>query len=156
MSCGSIREWSTETGTSTSQLLPTDVTQIRAGVQEPSLPAAKRYVSNLAQRVRQRAERQTRRDQLVHHDHDDVPAVGDDRDNGDHTPADDPDSRRGHGNGDGGHDNCHDGQRHICHDDRHICHDNGHDGADDSHHGRDHGHNRADDRHHGRAMRGRH
>jgi serine/threonine protein phosphatase PrpC len=36
------------TKTSTSQVLPTDVTQIRAGVQEPSLQAAKSYVSNLA------------------------------------------------------------------------------------------------------------
>jgi PPM family protein phosphatase len=35
------------TGTTTSQLLPMDVAQIRAGVQEPSLPAAKRYVANL-------------------------------------------------------------------------------------------------------------
>jgi PPM family protein phosphatase len=35
------------TGVTTSQLLPTDVAQIRAGVQEPSLVAAKRYVANL-------------------------------------------------------------------------------------------------------------
>jgi hypothetical protein len=35
------------TGTTTSQLLPTDVAQIRAGVQEPSLLAATRYVANL-------------------------------------------------------------------------------------------------------------
>jgi serine/threonine protein phosphatase PrpC len=35
------------TGTTTSQLLPTDVAQIRSGVQEPSLLAAKRYVANL-------------------------------------------------------------------------------------------------------------
>ena len=35
------------TGTTTSQLLPMDVAQIRAGVQEPSLLAAKRYVTNL-------------------------------------------------------------------------------------------------------------
>jgi serine/threonine protein phosphatase PrpC len=35
------------TGTLTSQLLATDVAQIRAGVQEPSLQAAKRYVANL-------------------------------------------------------------------------------------------------------------
>lgn len=35
------------TGTTTSQLLPTDVDQIRSGVQEPSLLAAKRYVTNL-------------------------------------------------------------------------------------------------------------
>jgi PPM family protein phosphatase len=35
------------TGTTTSQLLPTDVAQIRAGVQEPSLLAATRYVTNL-------------------------------------------------------------------------------------------------------------
>ena len=36
-----------ETGVTTSQLLPTDVAQIRAGVQEPSLVAATRYVANL-------------------------------------------------------------------------------------------------------------
>jgi protein phosphatase len=36
------------TRTTTSQVLPTDVAQIRAGVQEPSLKAAKRYVTNLA------------------------------------------------------------------------------------------------------------
>jgi PPM family protein phosphatase len=35
------------TGTTTSQLLPTDVATIRAGVQEPSLLAATRYVANL-------------------------------------------------------------------------------------------------------------
>jgi serine/threonine protein phosphatase PrpC len=35
------------TRTTTSQVLPTDVAQIRAGVQEPSLQAAKRYVTNL-------------------------------------------------------------------------------------------------------------
>jgi len=35
------------TRTTTSQLLPSDVAQIRAGVQEPSLLAAKRYVANL-------------------------------------------------------------------------------------------------------------
>jgi PPM family protein phosphatase len=35
------------TGTTTSQLLPTDVTQIRSGVNEPSLLAAQRYVRNL-------------------------------------------------------------------------------------------------------------
>jgi serine/threonine protein phosphatase PrpC len=35
------------TGTTTAQLLPSDVAQIRAGVQEPSLQAAKRYVANL-------------------------------------------------------------------------------------------------------------
>jgi protein phosphatase len=35
------------TGTTTSQLLPTDVAQIRSGVQEPSLVAAKRYITNL-------------------------------------------------------------------------------------------------------------
>jgi hypothetical protein len=35
------------TGTTTSQLLSSDVAQIRAGVQEPSLPAAKRYIANL-------------------------------------------------------------------------------------------------------------
>jgi protein phosphatase len=35
------------TRTRTSQLLPSDVAQIRSGVQEPSLVAAKRYVSNL-------------------------------------------------------------------------------------------------------------
>jgi hypothetical protein len=35
------------TGTTTTQLLPSDVTQIRSGVQEPSLPAAKRYIANL-------------------------------------------------------------------------------------------------------------
>lgn len=36
------------TRTTTSQLLPSDVAQIRAGVQEPSLLAAKHYVTNLA------------------------------------------------------------------------------------------------------------
>jgi PPM family protein phosphatase len=36
-----------KTGVTTSQLLPTDVAQIRAGVQEPSLVAATRYVANL-------------------------------------------------------------------------------------------------------------
>jgi len=35
------------TSTTTSQVLPTDLAQIRAGVQEPSLLAAKRYVTNL-------------------------------------------------------------------------------------------------------------
>lgn len=35
------------TRTTTSQVLPTDLVQIRAGVQEPSLLAAKRYVTNL-------------------------------------------------------------------------------------------------------------
>jgi hypothetical protein len=35
------------THTATSQLLATDVSQIRGGVQEPSLVAAKRYVTNL-------------------------------------------------------------------------------------------------------------
>jgi serine/threonine protein phosphatase PrpC len=35
------------TGTTTSQLLPSDVAQIRSGVQEPSLLAARRYVANL-------------------------------------------------------------------------------------------------------------
>jgi protein phosphatase len=35
------------TKTTTSQVLPTDLAQIRAGVQEPSLLAAKRYVTNL-------------------------------------------------------------------------------------------------------------
>jgi PPM family protein phosphatase len=35
------------TGTTTSELLSTGVAQIRAGVQEPSLPAAKHYVANL-------------------------------------------------------------------------------------------------------------
>jgi PPM family protein phosphatase len=35
------------TRTTTSQLLPSDVAQIRSGVQEPSLLAAKRYVTNL-------------------------------------------------------------------------------------------------------------
>ena len=35
------------TRTTTSQLLPTDVAQIRAGVNEPSLLAAQHYVSNL-------------------------------------------------------------------------------------------------------------
>jgi hypothetical protein len=35
------------TGTLTSQLLAADVAQVRSGVQEPSLQAAKRYVANL-------------------------------------------------------------------------------------------------------------
>jgi len=35
------------TRTTTSHLLPSDVAQVRAGVQEPSLAAAKRYVTNL-------------------------------------------------------------------------------------------------------------
>ena len=85
------------TKTTTSQVLPTDLAQIHAGVQEPSLLAAKRYVANLQSEYVSVQNAKRADDQLVLHDHDNDPGYGadDNNDNGRHDDHADDGAMRG-------------------------------------------------------------